>query len=216
MLIRSPKHAPIVILALVACALAGCEKPPPGRRPAPGRTIEALSRIRHDRAYDRLAAHMSHQAATRVRAVLEAIGDFERANLAMLETARKLAPPEIVAALDQHAVFSQLEAFSAEIAVMSERIDGDAAEVSFIANATPPLKRTTLRWQGDHWEYDPGAGFDDRLAPAIRKMAAGLSAFAADLRDGKFVIDRDHPESLLQALRERLEPGMRDMPAEPE
>lgn len=206
------------LFVALACGVGGCEKPKPPPRPAPGRTIETLSRIRLDRAYDQLAAHMPHAAAQRVRAVLEAVDEFERANDAMLAAARQLARPDVVAALDQRHLFARLDAFSPEVAIMSVVMRGDAADVSFLANATPPLRRATLQWSGDHWEYDPGPGFDDRLPDAIREMAAGLEQFAETMRAGDYprADVAENPSILMEALRARLAPGLRNMPTEPE
>lgn len=209
----------------VLVALAGCERAPdasPRRATAapaqsPRQVIERIVDLRARGAASELRGLIVAERAEAVFETLAAVDELMEANRALCDYITREVGAGIVPAIDQGRIGRNLDVFSPHVAVVDERIEGDAATVTFTIDGRLPAQHARLKLVERAWRYDPGEGYSAELPVALWRMAAGLREALADLEAGRVApadVRRD-PAVLIEHVRKCLTPGVALLPAPP-
>ncbi len=213
--------------ALMLCAVLllplGCRPSPPtsaaaaGNVRSPTQTIEQLIEHRRGRQYERM--HPLIIAAQRYEVVkyLRAMDSYLTANEQLCGFVRDHVAIGLSQSIDQSGMAGNLNIFSQYVTLLDETIDGDTATLSFMVDESLPARRADLARIKGQWLYDPGDGDYAKIIPAIERMADGLRRVLHELQSGRLdpAAMRAHPEQLVEAVRIRLLPGVKMLPAPP-
>lgn len=210
-----------VLASLPACDRDPSASGPGGRQSAPETSpravIEQMIALRDRAAYQELDGLIAPQRGRQVVALLMAVDDFLHANDALCEYVQREFAIGLSQAIDQSHWSGRLGVFSAHVELIDERVDGDRATVSYMADGRLPVRRAELRLVDGRWRYDPGPGYDQRLTEAFNEMARGLRQVLSELKEGRPAaadIQAD-PERLVEEVRLRLSKGIGLLPASP-
>jgi hypothetical protein len=119
--------------------------------------------------------------------------------------------------IDQSGMAGNLNIFSEYVTLLDETIEGDTATLSFMVDEKLPARRADLARIKGQWLYDPGDGDYAKIVPAVERMADGLRRVLQEMQSGRLdpAAMRGHPERLIEAVRIRLLPGVKMLPAPP-
>jgi len=146
--------------------------------------------------------------------MLTAVDEFLSANELLCDHVRDRFTSGLSQSIDQSRWCAGLGIFSQYVSLISERIEGDTAEVAFTIDDRIPVHRVQLVIVENEWRYDPGAGYDERLPNAFQRMAKGLRQVLGDLESGQLTDEqiRTDPARLVEEVRLRLSPGIKLLP----
>lgn len=181
----------------------------------PRQVVERLIQARAAGASRQIEALVVPGAAPSVLATLAAVDEFLSINRSLCDHVRRHVTPGLAAVIDQSRLGDNLDIFSAHVEILSERIDGEQAEVSFLVGGQIPARHARLVRTNEGWRYDPGEGYDPALPAAFRRMADGLRIVLEDLKSGRLPAEelRRNPQRLIEEVRLRLMPGVKMLPA---
>lgn len=207
-----------------ATACAGCDAPPPPKTTqnasnstsastvtgeSPRAVLKRLSEAYRERAFRTIEPLVIRESAGETVQTLTAISDFLSANDELGRVVQETFGQGLARATDQSGIAGSLDIFSDNVSLLEERIDGEAAVVTFLIEGRLPLREAKMRLQDGRWRYDPGGGYDPSVPEAFRRMAEGLRMVATDLKAGKQPPGMaEKPEQLLEEIRIRMVPGL--------
>jgi hypothetical protein len=202
--------------ACSAVLAAGCQKAAPAAALTPIETLQELIRLHDAGQYATMAPLIVSERASQVVDTLRAVDDVAIANRSLVQFVREHFSPNLADAIDQQYLTVNMEIFSQSADLLDVVIDADGkhATVAFAPLGRLPIERAHLQLVDGRWRYDPGEGYDPRAVRAFQQIADGLRQALADLRAGRPSADqvqRD-PNSLVEAVRLRLAPAVRDLP----
>ena len=153
------------------------------------------------------------QRVGEITATLTAIDEFLTANEQLFGYVRDHISGGVARVIDQSDIAGTLDIFSRYVELVDERIDGDAAVVTYTVDGQLPVRETKLVRIDGTWRYDPGEGYDPQFPAAFRRMAEGLRMVYDDLRSGRTPADvRNNPDKLIEEIRLRMLPGVQMLP----
>lgn len=213
--------------ALILCAVLlsplGCRPSPPTSAAAasnvrsPTQTIEQLVAHRRGRQYERMHPLIIAGKRYEVVKYLRAMDAYLTANEQLCVFVRDHVAIGLSQTIDQSHMAGNLNIFSQYVTLLDETIDGDTATLSFMVDEKLPARRADLVRVNAQWQYDPGDGDYAKIIPAIERMADGLRRALQEMQSGRLdpAAMRAHPERLIEAVRIRLLPGVKMLPAPP-
>jgi len=148
---------------------------------------------------------------------LMAVDEFLHANELLCNYVRDAFALGLSQSIDQSQWGAHLDIFSRYVELVDERVEGDAATVTFTIDERIPVHRAQLVLTDGDWRYDPGPGYDPRLPAAFQRMARGLRRVLDDLKSGRLAAETVHadPQRLVEEVRVRLQPGIKMLPQPP-
>ena len=213
--------------ALMLCAVLllplGCRPSPPTTAAAaanvrsPTRTIEQLIDLRRGRQYERMHPLIIATQRYEVVKYLRAMDAFLTANEHLCVFVRDHIAIGLSQTIDQSGMAGNLNIFSQYVTLLDETIEGDTAALSFVVDEKLPARRADLALIKGQWLYDPGDGDYAKIIAAVERMADGLRRVLKEMQSGRLDLAamREHPEKLTEAVRIRLLPGVKILPAPP-
>ena len=213
--------------ALMLCAVLllplGCRpsSPTPAAAAAnvrsPTQTVEQLIEHRRGRQYERMHPLIIATQRYEVVKYLRAMDAYLRANEQLCVFVRNHIAIGLSQTIDQSGMAGNLNIFSQYVTLLDETIDGDTATLSFLVDEKLPARRADLDRVSGQWLYDPGDGDYAKIIPAVERMADGLRRVLQEMRSGRLdpAAMREHPAQLIEAVRIRLLPGVKMLPAPP-
>lgn len=223
--IQRPRPSGGVLGAAVAVwvllpAGGGCREtsPPTARGPSPREVVERIIELREGGRYAAMEKFIVPNQADGVLSTLAAVDEFLSANRALTTYVRDNLELGLSQAIDYGRFVNHLGIFSRDVELISEVIEGNAAQVAYSVAGKLPLSRAALVRTDGGWLYDPGDGFDPRLPAAFRAMAGGLRQVREDLASGRLdnAQMRADPEKLIEEVRLRLADGVAQLPPPPD
>lgn len=207
-------------LLLAALSLApGCNPAPPAvnagaSSPSPAAVVLALREHLAARRYGQMSELILAEQAAAVVRYLMAMDDFLTANAQLREFVSARISDADAHMLDFSHLAGNLDIFSPYVAIVSEHIDGDVASVAYTIDQRLPVRHARLLRVTGAWRYDPGAGYQADIIPAVAEIAQGFRRTLNELKSGKLDPDtlRGNSARLFDEVRIRIQPGLKMMP----
>lgn len=202
----------------------GCERQDEASRPTPPPrvVVQRLMEARRTGQYRDFERLVTRDRCHDLINTLLAVDEFLNANRALCNYVRERFTADLSQTIDQSHWGTNLGLFSRHVELVSERIEGERAIVSFSVDNRIPLQHASLMIEEGQWRYDPGEGFDSRIPAGFLRMAEGLRQALAELTSGRLSADTvgADPARLIEEVRLRLKPGAallpRPEPGQPE
>jgi hypothetical protein len=206
----------LAFLSLLAACERGSATNAPGARDTAARPKQVVQRLidaHRTTSYATIEPLCVPQRAGEITATLTAIDEFLTANEQLCNYVRDHISGGVARVIDQSEMAGNLDIFSRYVELVDERIEGDAAIVTYTVDGRLPVRETRLVRVEGTWRYDPGAGYDPQIPAAFRRMAEGLRLVHDDLRNGRTPAEvRDDPDRLIEEIRLRMLPGVQMLP----
>ncbi|MCG3128334.1 MAG: hypothetical protein CHACPFDD_03217 [Phycisphaerae bacterium] len=207
-------------LLLASLALAvGCNPAPPtvnagASAPSPSAVVQALRAHLAARRYGQMSELILAEQASAVVRYLMAMDDFLTANAQLREFIAARISDADAHMLDFSHLAGNMDIFSPYVAIVSEHVEGDVATVAYTIDQRLPVRHARLLRVNGTWRYDPGAGYEPEIIPAVAEMAQGFRRTLAELKSGKLDPEalRGNSQRLFDEVRIRIQPGLKMMP----
>ncbi len=212
----------LMLFAVVLFPL-GCRPSSPNSAAAaanvrsPTQTIEQLIEHRRGRQYERMYPLIIAGQRYEVVKYLRAMDAYLTANGQLCAFVRDHITIGLSQTIDQSHMAGNLNIFSQYVTLLDETIEGDTATLSFLVDEKLPARRADLARVNGQWLYDPGDGDYAKIISAVERMADGLRRVRQEMQSGRLdpAAMRENPEQLIEAVRIRLLPGVKMLPAPP-
>ncbi len=203
-----------LLLLVVGCNRDAPTGPPRDQGPSPRELVASLIAAHNQRSYAAIEPLCHPQRVSEVVSTLTAVDGFLSANDELCGLVREKVSGGAARVIDQSRIAANLDIFSAYVELRDERIDGDAAVVTYTVDGRLPVRETRLVRCDGRWRYDPGTGYRAEIPAAFQRMADGLRLVSNDLKSGRIPAAKaaEDPRMLIEEVRLRLLPGLQMLP----